>query len=131
MKAYWDSSALGKASTEIEVRRRLRTERGFTRTHSLAEVFSALTGGNLAIRLEAEGAARTLENLAEDLDFVDLTAQETLLALKQARRRGVRGGRVHDFLHAVAAEKSGVLELLTADENDFESLTDSVKIEQI
>jgi len=33
--------------------------------------------------------------------------------------------------HAVAAEKSGAIELLTADENDFESLTDSVKVVQV
>jgi predicted nucleic acid-binding protein len=72
-----------------------------------------------------------VNNLAQDLDFVDLTAQEVLNALKQARKRGVRGGRVHDFLHAVAAEKSGASQLLTLDENDFESLVDSVKVEQI
>ena len=128
MKAYWDSSALVAASADLPLRRRLRTERGFTRTHSLAEIFSALTAGNLAIRLEADAAAQTVVNLAQDLDFVDLTAPETLVALKQARKRGVRGGRVHDFMHAVAAEKSRARQLLTADEHDFESLLDSVQV---
>ena len=82
-------------------------------------------------RAFAAEAARTVENLAQDLDFVDLTAKEVLNALKQARRRGVRGGRVHDFLHACAAEKAKVEQLLTADENDFASLLDSVQIEQL
>jgi predicted nucleic acid-binding protein len=131
VKAYWDSSALVQATSDLALRKRLHTERGLTRTHALAETFSALTGGNLSLRLDADAAVRTLENLAKDLDFVDLTAQETLQALKQARRRGVRGGRVRDFLHAVAAERSGVAELLTIDENDFESLTDAVKVEQV
>lgn len=131
MKAYWDSSALVEASSDLTLRRRLRTDRGVTRAHTLAESFSALTGGNLAIRLDADAAALTLENLAKDLDFIDLSAQETLDGLKQARRRGVRGGRVHDFLHALAAEKSGATQLLTVDENDFESLLDTVKVEQV
>jgi predicted nucleic acid-binding protein len=131
MKAYWDSSALVQSCSDVALRNRLRAERGVTRTHALSETFSAVTAGNLAIRLDADAASRLVADLAEDLDFVDLTAKETLEALKQARRRGVRGGRVHDFMHAVAAEKSGASELLTADENDFESLTNSVKIEQI
>jgi predicted nucleic acid-binding protein len=131
MKAYWDSSALVQATADLALRARLHRDRGITRTHALAETFSALTGGNLTVRLDANDAARTVEDLAKDLDFVDLTAREVLDALKQTRKRGVRGGRVHDFLHAKAAEKAEVGELLTADEHDFESLLDSVKIEQI
>jgi predicted nucleic acid-binding protein len=131
MKAYWDSSALVEAASDFALRTRLRQERGITRTHALAEIFSALTGGNLAIRLEADAAAEMVDNLAQDLDFVDLTAKEVLAALKRARKRGVRRGRVHDFLHAIAAENSGAEELLTTDQYDFESLTDSVRVELI
>jgi predicted nucleic acid-binding protein len=40
------------------------------------------------------------------------------------------GGRVHDYLHAVAAQKSGAKKLLTLDENDFNDLT-KVEIEQV
>ena len=70
-------------------------------------------------------------SLAQDLDFVDLTSTEVMDALKQTRKRGVRGGRIHDFLHAVAAEKAKTGQLLTADENDFESLLDTIKVEQV
>ena len=131
MKAYWDSSALVQACSDVALRRRLHTERGLTRTHALAESFSALTGGNLSIRLDADAAARTVESLAKDLEFVEISPDEILDALKEARRRGVRGGRVHDFLHAVAAEKAGAAELLTVDENDFHSLTDRVRVASI
>jgi predicted nucleic acid-binding protein len=130
MKDYWDSSAVIEACNSPELRARLHRERGFTRTHTLAEVFSTLTGGNLAFRLGADEAAKTVANLASDLDFQDLAAGDVLKALKEARKKGVRGGRVHDYLHAVAAEKSGSRKLLTLDRNDFNDLT-TVEIEAV
>ena len=130
MKAYWDSSAVIEACSSPVLRARLHRERGFTRTHTLAEVFSKLAGGNLAIRLDADAAAQTTGNLAADLDFLDLTPAEVLKAMKEARKKGVRGGRIHDFLHAVAAQKSGAKALLALDKNDFNDLT-SVEIEQV
>lgn len=131
MKYYWDSSALVEASADLVLRRRLRTDGGITRTHSLAECFSALTAGGLAVRLDADAAAQMVNNLAADLEFVDLSAAEVLSALKQARKRGVRGGRVHDFLHAVAADKSNAVRLLTLDEHDFDLLLDRAEAEQV
>jgi predicted nucleic acid-binding protein len=128
MKAYWDSGALVQSTGDLQLRTRLRKERGFTRTHALAETFSTLTGGRLAIRLDAKAAAEMVGNLASDLDFIDLTAEEVLSALKQAQKRGVRGGRVHDYLHAVAADKSRAGELLTTDQYDFQGLADSAAI---
>jgi predicted nucleic acid-binding protein len=130
VKAYWDSSALIEACSSQALRTRLHREGGLTRTHTLAEIFSTLTGGNLAYRLDADAAAQTVASLAADLDFHDLTSMEVLKALKEARKKGVRGGRVHDYLHAVAAQKSGATKLLTLDKNDFNDLT-KVEIEQV
>jgi predicted nucleic acid-binding protein len=123
MKDYWDSSAVIEACNNPALRARLHRDGGFTRTHTLAEVFSTLTGGNLAFRLDAAEAAKTVANLAADLDFLDLGVSDVLKALKETRKKGVRGGRVHDYLHAVAAEKSGARKLLTLDRNDFTDLT--------
>ena len=131
MKAYWDSSALVLASSDTTLRLRLRMERGFSRTHALAEIFSAFTSGNLAIRLDAESALKVIQGLAGDLDFIDLNADEVLEGLKDAKKKGVRGGRVHDFLHALAAEKAGAEELLTADRNDFVMLSTKVQVIQV
>ena len=78
----------------------------------------------------ADEAAKTVANLASDLDFQDLAAADVLEALKEARKKGVRGGRIHDYLHAVAAEKSGARKLLTLDKNDFNDLT-TVEIEAV
>jgi len=87
MKAYWDSSAVIEACSSPVLRARLHRERGITRTHTLAEVFSTLTGGNLAFRLDADAAAQTIANLVADSDFHDLTATEILKAMTDAQKR--------------------------------------------
>ncbi len=129
MKAYWDSSALVHSLTETSLQFRLKRERGFTRPHALAEAFSALTG-NPVTRIDADDAAEFIASLAANLDFVDISSKEIVAALKTAQKRGVRGGRVHDYLHAMAAEKSGAKNILTLDRNDFTSIT-SLGIEQV
>lgn len=128
MKSYWDSSALVAAVADPLLQTRLIKDGGVTRSHSIAEVFSTLTGNPL-VRISAEDASSALEKLAANLDFIDVGAKELLLALKQAGKLGVRGGRVHDYFHALAADKSGADELLTLDANDFVGLTVKAKIE--
>jgi hypothetical protein len=83
-----------------------------TRAHTLAETFSQLTGGALRdetgdpFRLDADDAAEAIGEHADKMKILSLAAAETLAAQRQARRRGVRGGAVHDYLHIVAAELS-------------------------
>jgi predicted nucleic acid-binding protein len=128
MKSYWDSSVLVEAVTNPQLATRLETEHGFSRPHALAETFATLTG-NPTNRIDADSATAILERMARWLDFVDFSGAEVLTALKTARAKGVRGGRVHDYLHAVAAEKSGAKNILTLDKNDFADLT-RLEIEQ-
>ncbi len=109
---------------------RLVQEGAFTRTHSLSETFSALTG-KAQIRMDANKAASTIKAMAKYLDFVDLTPDEVLSALADAQKLGVRGGRVHDYLHALAAVKSGADALLTLDKNDFAGLAPGLSVEQV
>jgi predicted nucleic acid-binding protein len=123
MKSYWDSSALVESLWEPALQMRLKREGGFTRPHALAEVFSVLTG-NPETRIDTDDALVFLKGLESRLDFVDLTAAEMLEALKPARKQGIRGGRVHDLFHAVAAKKSGAKRILTLDKNDFVGLTE-------
>lgn len=131
MKAYWDSSAIIASFSNDALRLRLIAERGFTRSHTITEVFATLTGGNLQIRVDAGVAVEMVQKRLAHLDIVDVTVAEAIEGLKQARQRGVRGGRTHDFIHALAAQKSGVEELLTADRNDFSGLTDGLRIVQV
>jgi len=122
MKAYWDSSALVEAVQNLGVRKALRKVSGFTRPHALAEVFSTLTGGRLGYRCQPDDAAKIGRELASDLKFVELDEQETLHALATSRKHGVRGGQIHDYLHAIAARKAGALTIYTFNTGDFGSL---------
>jgi predicted nucleic acid-binding protein len=118
MKTYWDSSALIQALHDQQMRSRIKTGDNGTRPHSLTEVFSTLTKG-VNFRYSPSDAANMVKDLARDLDFVELGPDDTLLAIKEASSLGVRGGRIHDLMHAVAAKKYGADALLTLDEAGF------------
>jgi len=130
MRAYWDASALVETTVDADLRRRLVAEGGLTRTHTLTEIFSTLTG-KAHIRMDANAAAATVEALTGHLEFVDLTARGLLEGLKKAQALGVRGSRVHDYVHALAAKKARANLLLTLDRNDFESLAPGITVEQV
>ena len=126
---YWDSSALIAAAVDPSVRERLvNSKRSTTRTHALAEVFSTVTGGRLGFRLGAGDATILLTDLSHHLAFVDLSPKETLEALAQARKKGVHGGQVHDYLHATAAIKSTSKTLYTLNLRDFANLFEELEI---
>ena len=128
MTVYWDSSAIVTYYAQAKV----GDISGVTRVHSLAEVFSALTGGGfLALmpdgyarhkKLNTAAGALVVSRIFSQLKFIELTADETLAAIKDARKKGAPGGRVHDLLHAVAAEKAKADELWTGDRHDFTGL---------
>ncbi len=130
MITYWDASALVTALQEVKVRDRLRDERSVTRPHALAEVFSTLTGGRLGFRCLPDEASKLISELAAELDFVDFDSSETLAVLNQCQRCGVRGGLIHDFLHARAALKSGASRILTLNGGDFKSFPNELLIEE-
>jgi len=129
MRTYWDSSALVAATMDPGIREKLREGDQFTRTHSFAEVFSTLTGGRLGFRVDADDAAEVIEDLATDLVVTDLTPTETFAALHEARDKGVRGGRTHDYLHAVAAVNAGCERIRTLNTSDFEDLFGDAMLE--
>ena len=131
MRVYWDSSALVVATMDPKVRQRLLEPDQFTRSHTLAEVFSTLTGGRLGFRVDATDAAAVVSQLGDSLQFVELEVQEIVSALNSARDLGVRGGRVHDFLHAVAASKAECQVLKTLNTADFQGLFASGELKAI
>ena len=124
MKRYWDASALIDALHDSRVERKALEPEQWTRPHALAETFATLTGGRLGFRYLPDDAAALIREITRTMNFVELDAAETLAALDVAQRRGVRGGRVHDWPHARAAQKAGVAELLTDNLNDFAGLED-------
>lgn len=95
---------------------------------ALVEAFSTLTGGRLGFQYLAEDAAALIRELSARMNFVELNSAETLAALDAAQKKGVRGGRVHDWLHARAAHKAKVTELVTDNFSDFVGLEDGFTI---
>lgn len=124
MKRYWDASALVDALHDPRVEQKAIEPDQWTREHTLAETFSTLTGGRLGFRYLPEDAAALIREISAGMNFVELDPAETLAALEAAGRRGVRGGRVHDWLHARAAHKARVAELLTDNLVDLAGLED-------
>ena len=122
MKRHWDSSALVDAIEDSRVEALALEKEQYTRPNTLAEVFSTLTGGRLGYKYHPEDAAALIAEITAGMNFVELNAKEVQKALDTAHKQGVRGGHVHDYLHAQAAAKAGVAELLTDNLSDFEDL---------
>jgi predicted nucleic acid-binding protein len=136
MIIYWDTGALFRFildKRQVEIT-------GVTRTHTLAELFSALTGkgwketlpGGVGRqrRMGLILAAKKIEEIRKQLEFVDLSPDEVVSTINQARERNAQGGRIHDLLHARAAEKARADQLWTVDRNDFAGLG-SVPVKQL
>ena len=83
MKTYWDSSVLVQSVYDPEIKARFAREGGLTRTHSLAEVFSALT------RNEVDAACIPIENsLAGSVtEHFDLMLSHDVAILRETRLR--------------------------------------------
>jgi hypothetical protein len=124
MRRYWDASALIDALHDSRIEQKALEPDQWTRAHALAETFATLTGGRLGFRYLPDDATALIRELTRTMKFVELDAIETLAALDMAQQRGVRGGRVHDWMHARAAQKAKVAELLTDNLNDFKGLED-------
>jgi predicted nucleic acid-binding protein len=69
-----------------------------------------------------------IDSLREDLEVVEVSTEQTMEALYSAYKKGVRGGRVHDYLHAVAASTAGAKTLITLNAKDFKGLIEGLKI---
>jgi len=129
VKTYWDSSALVAATLDGRTRQLLASGGGITCSHALSEVFSTLTGSRLGFRVDADEVVALLREMLETLKLMDLRPDEIMEALAEARSRGVRGGQVHDYLHAVAARKAGCGVVLTLNKADFAGLFDDLRVE--
>ena len=92
-------------------------------SHGIAETFSTLTGGKRAFRLDANTASQFLEeHFIPRLTITSLTPAEMLRAMREAQRRGVRGGGVFDYLHLVAARKAKASRIYTLNLSNFRAL---------
>ena len=128
MTYYWDSSAVVNAVVSQSVKDRLEQGEHWTRRHTFAELFSVLTGRGIfasgsIVRLSASDVFAIIQDLAPKFKIVELDLRETIEGYEQAGRRGVQGGRIHDYEHALACDKAKADIFLTRDQHDFKELT--------
>lgn len=91
--------------------------------HAFLETFAMLTGGRLGARVDADLVAKLIrQTLLPRVRIVNLDEGEIVEALQLARLHGVRGGAVYDYMHLVAAHKSGAAVLCTLNLDDFQQL---------
>jgi predicted nucleic acid-binding protein len=96
---------------------------GLTLAHSFNETFATLTGGRLGIRIDQDTAAAMIrESILPSVQLVDATGPMILDAHSQARSRGARGGAIYDFMHLLAAARTGAAALYTLNTSDFLAL---------
>lgn len=90
--------------------------------HSLAEVYSVLTGTPGRERVSGDQALLFLGNVRERLTTVGLTADEYARVLKEAASLGVVGGAIYDALLGHCALKAKAENIYTWNVKHFERL---------
>jgi len=136
VKSYWDTSGAINAAMSPRVFSRLNTGKHVTRPHLMAEFFATMTGRGISFTdstgapgrffLSPKDCAAWLTNFASRVQFEDLTPGEILQALGKTQSLGLQGARVHDYLHACAAQKAKADELLTRNPKHFQGLLSNV-----
>ncbi|MEO6080174.1 MAG: PIN domain-containing protein [Steroidobacteraceae bacterium] len=130
MIIYLDSTVLVAAVVEDEPCHDaclllLRRKNIATWTHTLAEVFSTLTGGRLGTRVSPTVANQLISAMVRRLRLIELSASDVMLAIHQADAAGVQGGALYDYLHVIAARKVDATELHSINARHFEAVTRS------
>jgi len=87
--------------------------------HSLAEIYSSLTGRTGRERVGGEEAMLFLENVRERLTIVSLDGQEYFRAIEASSGLGVAGGAIYDSLLAHCALKAKAQAIYTWNTKDF------------
>jgi predicted nucleic acid-binding protein len=75
------------------------------------------------MKVDSDVAAKMIrESIVPCVAFVELTVEEIIAAQSNARKKGVRGGGVYDYMHLVAARKAKAEMLYTLNLDDFRSI---------
>jgi hypothetical protein len=132
LTTYWDTSAAINAVVSGKVAARLDKGDHFARLHLFSEFFATMTGRGLLFTDKAgtptrvlftpDDAAEWLREFAARVTLIELEEKEMLQALKEANAKSIRGGRVHDYVHALAADKARSDVLITRNTGDFTGL---------
>lgn len=114
MTAFFDTSVLVAATLahsvhhqrSAEVYSAVERKRAYCAAHSLAEVYSTLTGFPGKHRMDADQALLVVDEIATKLTPVALEPEEYLAAIAEAVTQEVVGGTIYDALIAHCALKA-------------------------
>jgi len=90
--------------------------------HSLAEVYSSLTGRTGRDRVSGDEAMLFLGDIRERLTIVSLDVQEYFKAIEASSALGIAGGAIYDALLAHCAIKAKAEVIYTWNAKDFTRL---------
>lgn len=128
MKIYLDSSIvvaslLAGQNYHSESLKLLETGNASISQHGLLETFATLTGGKLGFRVPAEVVTELITTtVLPKTETIQLTTDEVVAAFVEAKKHGVRGGAVYDYIHLIAARKANATKLYTLNLSDFVAL---------
>ena len=126
MRAYLDTTAL------IFARRLKVAPPAVTRPHSIAEFFSTVTRGGLTVIkdgvpiravMSPRGAMEEIGRVFAQVEFFEVTGQQTLASLPGAVKSNVQGPTIHDWMHAEAARLAECRVIVTSNQNHFKRIT--------
>jgi len=90
-------------------------------SHALLETFCQLTGGRLGKAVSPDVAAESItRNFSRpEVLLLTLSPEEIMEHLGEARKQGVRGGAVYDYMHLCAARKGRAKRIFTLNKRHF------------
>jgi predicted nucleic acid-binding protein len=92
---------------------------GICASHSLAELFSNLTGRPHPLRVAPVEAARIVAHTSKRFHFVSLTAAEYVAAIDGVAELGHGGGIIYDALIVACARKAKASRIYTLNARHF------------
>jgi predicted nucleic acid-binding protein len=130
VKAFLDTSVLIATfyahhqfhKPSIDLFLRFKKNEACCGAHSLAEVYSSLTGRTGRERVSGDEAMLFLADVRERLTIVSLDDQEYFKALKASSGLGIAGGAIYDALLGYCAIKAKAQAIYTWNAKDFTRL---------
>ena len=127
MKAFLDSSVLVAVfyahhqlhQPSIDLFLRFKKSEACCGAHSLAEIYSSLTGRSGRERVSGDEAMLFLGDVRERLTIVSLDDKEYFKALEASSALGIAGGAIYDALLAHCALKAKAQVIYTWNAKDF------------
>jgi predicted nucleic acid-binding protein len=88
-------------------------------SHTLAEIYSTLTGMPPGLRLAPRDAVAAIETFLKRLTPVTLSPEEYLQAMRRTAKLGHSGGMIYDALHLACARKVDAQHIYTWNQKHF------------